>query len=104
MLSIAVVNTMTRSNLERKAFVWLTCPDTEGDQGRDRGEPWRELLAVALGLTFSFRPHAFWDLLPRDGTTTLGWTFQHQSTSEKMPPHRHKGQSNGGNFSVGRYI
>lgn len=52
---------------------------TEGNQGE-------ELLAVALGLTFSFRPHAFWDLLPRDGTTTLGWTFQHQSTSEKMPP------------------
>lgn len=53
---------------------------TEGNHGG-------ELLAVALGLTFSFCPHAFWDLLPRDGTITLGWTFQHQSTSEKMPPH-----------------
>jgi hypothetical protein len=27
MLSIAAINTMVKSNLERKGFTWLPCPD-----------------------------------------------------------------------------
>jgi hypothetical protein len=40
MVSIAVVNTMTRSNLGTRGIIWLAVPTTthlEGSQGRNTG-------------------------------------------------------------------
>lgn len=88
LLSITVAKMITKGNLERKGFLWLTYSRSQftvENQGRDLEtgaeaevieKPFSDWLPR---FTFSYLSSVFQKHLPRDGATTVDWVLPRQS-------------------------